>query len=267
MEEQQPEPVPNLIHRKPFPVPGSLKARYQDGKGVPRNIRVQSMSRGGICIEDTSCLSVGTCLQLLLNVKGKMIKAQGEVTWNSKAEWSFLHGIRFTFMKQGDREWFNTFIMDWAAEQIARELDFSGLTEVPAGSDAERRSFARLRIPLRVDVGFNEDTLLIQTHIYDLSEGGLCLISNFEIKKDQKLYLKLWLTDKHFVLLMGIVKYYVKKVHENRVVNFHGVEFTKVDASAAEMVTQFLNQKRSELAAIEITLDDIIAQSGFPELP
>lgn len=267
MEERPREPAADSAYRRSFPVPAFLKALYQDGKGVPREIRVQSLSRGGLCIEDGRCLPVGTCLRLLLNVRGRTIQAQCEVAWNLKTDTSFLHGIKFTFMRQKDREWFNTLIMDWAAEQMAHELDFSGLTQMAVEGTAERRLFARLKIPLRIDVGFNEDTLLIQTQIHDVSEGGLCLISNFEIKQGQKLYMRLWLTDKRSLELSGIVKYCSKKIRENRVVNFHGVEFVKTDTATRESLTQFLEQKRSELAAIEIHLDDIIAQSDFPELP
>ena len=267
MEKRETESAPDLTRGKSLQAPSHLKAKYQDAKGQARNIKVQSLSRGGVCIEDSVCLPIGTCLRLFLNIKGKTVEAQGEVAWNAKTESSFLHGITFTFMEQKGREWLNTFVMDWAAEQIAQDLDFSGLTKGPTESTVERRLFARLRIPLRIEIGFNEDTLLIQTEIYDLSEGGLCLISNFEIRKDQELYLKLWLNDRQCISLTGSVKYCVKKTHDDRNVNFQGVEFTKITPEAAKELAQFLKKKRSELAAIEIAFDDIVGKTNHPQLP
>lgn len=267
MEKQRSKKTNELTQQGAFVPPTLVRAKYKDATGVPKTITVQSISRGGICIEAQNQLALGTSLRFLIRIKGKTVSAQGEVTWNSEVKGSHLHGVKFTFMKQEDREWFNSFVMDWAAEQIAQELDFSGLTKPAVQAEAERRSFARLRIPLRVDVGFNEETMLIQTQIFDLSEGGLCLISNFEIKKDQKLHMKLWLEDKNFVSLRGTVKYCVKKVHENRNVNFHGVEFLKLNEAVSQKLVQFLDRKRAQMAAIELSLDDIIAQTKPPELP
>ena len=265
MDNPLSENVPNpSSSEKSFPVPQFLKAKYQDHAGLSRNLKVRSLSRGGICIEDGSCLPVGTCLRFSLNINGKTIEAQGEVAWNSQENKSFLHGIKFTFMEQSGREWLNTFIMDWAAEQIAESMDFSGLEVVHPAIGIERRSFARLNIPLRVEVGFNEAAMLIHTKIYDLSEGGLCLISNFALKKDQEVHLRLWLREKNFTSLVGIVKNHAEKIHENRKVNFHGIEFSKIAPEAAKEIALFLNQKRSELAVIEISLDDIIAQTDVP---
>ncbi|MBI4394926.1 MAG: PilZ domain-containing protein [Candidatus Omnitrophica bacterium] len=266
MDEIQWENAPEARDEKALPVPTSLRARYQDKNGLSRSIKIRSLSRGGICIEDGVCLEVGTCLRLFLNIKNKKIEAQGEVVWNSREASAFIHGVKFTFMKQEGRDWFNTFIMDWAAEQMAQELDFSSLTALSQAGAIERRSFARLKIPLRVEVGFNQD-MLIQTQIYDLSEGGLCLIANFEFKKEQELKLKLCLTEKQSVSLSGLVKYSAQKIHNGQNVRFHGLEFTKMNESVALDITQFLNQKRAEMAAIEITLDDIIGLGRLPELP
>jgi len=251
---------------KPLTTPSFLKAKYQAGDGKSRNIKIRNLSRGGLCVEDDTRLAIGTSLRLLLSVKSKTIEAQGEVAWTTKTGPPYICGVKFTFMEQKGREWFNTFIMDRAAEQIAEELDFSGLTTVPPQGEIERRSFARLKIPLRADVGFNEDTLLFQAQIYDLSEGGLCLISRFELKKEQELYLKLWFTDKDSVSLTGLIKYAIKKKHENRYVTFHGIEFAKLDQAIANKIAQFLSEKRSQLAAIEISLDDIVAQTRLPEI-
>ena len=246
--------------------PASLKAKYQDGAGKTHNIRIRNLSRGGLCIEDEIKLPIGTSLRLLLNIKNKAIEAQGEVAWATKTGPPYLYGIKFTFMEQKGREWFNTFVMDRAAEQVAEELDFSGLATVPTEGEIERRSFARLKIPLRADVGFNEDTMLLQAQIYDLSEGGLCLISSFELKKGQELNLKIWLSDKEYVYLTGLIKYTVKKKHEDRHVTFHGIEFTRLEKTQVERIARFLKEKRSELAAIEISLDDILTQTNLPEI-
>ncbi|MBI4373176.1 MAG: PilZ domain-containing protein [Candidatus Omnitrophica bacterium] len=267
MDKTDPENLPNAREEKAFPVPNSVKARYRDEKGLSRDIKIRSLSRGGISIEYGTRLEVGTCLRLVLSIKDKKIEAQGEVVWNDQENSVFTHGIKFTFMKQEGRDWFNTFIMDWAAEQIAQELDFSGLTALPQAEAVERRAFARLKIPLRIEVGFKEDTMLFQTQIYDLSEGGLCLISNFELKKDQELKLKLWLSENKCLQINGRVKYSVKKVHDNRNVTFHGVEFAQMSDLMLQTIVQFLNQKRSEMAAIEISLDDIMGQTDLPELP
>lgn len=267
MDKLHSENVPNSTDGKSFPVPRFLKARYRDGTGFSRSIKIRSLSRGGLCVEHNACLSVGTCLRFSLSAKGKKVEAQGEVVWNTQENSVFIHGVKFTFMGQDGRNWFNTFIMDWAAEQMAQDLDFSGLTALSEAGAIERRSFARLKLPLRIEVGFNEDTMLIQTQIYDISEGGLCLISNFDFKKDQELKLRLWLTEKRFIALNGIVRYCVKKIYENRNVTFHGIEFAKISEAAAQEILQFLNQKRSEMAAIEITLDGIMGQAGLPELP
>lgn len=259
----QPASIPN----KPLSLTSLIKAKYQDGRNQPRNIKIRNLSRGGICIEDEVRLPKGTSIRLLLNVKGKTIEAQGEVAWNASAGPPFLHGIKFTFMEQKGREWFNTFVMDSAAEQIADELDFSGLATVATEGEFERRSFARLKIPLRIDVGLNKDVMLFQAQIYDLSEGGACLISSFMLKEGQELKLRLWLNDQEFILLTGIIKYSAKKTHEQRHVNFYGVEFLKSNREALEKIAHFLRTKRSELAAIEITLDDIIAGTHLPEIP
>lgn len=257
--------VTDSAESKPLIAPSYLKAKYQDGD-KSNNVKIRNLSRGGLCIEGEARLTIGTPLRLLLTIKDKTIEAQGEVAWTTKTGPPYLCGVKFTFMEQQGREWFNTFVMDRAAEQIAEELDFSGLTTAPAQVEMERRSFARLKIPLRVDVGFNEDTLLLQAQIHDVSEGGLCLISRFELKKEQELYLKLWFNEKDSISLKGLVKYAVKKKHENKQVTFHGVEFIKLDQAIASQIAQFLKEKRSQLAAIEITLDDIVAKTRLPEI-
>ncbi len=256
----------DLFSSKSLSTPTSLKAKYQDRGGKTHNIRIRNLSRGGLCIEDDMQLAIGTPLRLLLNIKNKAIEAQGEVAWTTKTGPPYLYGVKFTFMEQKGREWFNTFVMDRAAEQVAEELDFSGLTTVPTEGETERRSFARLKIPLRADVGFNEDTMLLQAQIYDLSEGGLCLISSFELKKGQELNLRLWLSDEDHIYLTGVIKYTIKKKHENRHVTFHGIEFTRLEETQAKRITRFLKEKRSELAAIEISLDDILTQTNLPEI-
>lgn len=268
MENPQSENTPNTASGKGFPVPKALTARYQDRAGLSHNIKIRNVSRGGVCVEDTIAHPVGTSLRFHLNFKGKTVQAQGEVTWNKREGSGFLHGIVFTFMEQEGRQWFNTFVMDWAAEYIAEELDFSDLEAAAVKSGMERRSYARLKIPLRADIGFNEDTILIQAEISDVSEGGLCLISNLELKKDQELYLRLWLNNQKFVPLMGAIRYCTKKTYGDKVLNFHGLEFT--DKSASEVlreIKKFLDQKRSEMEAIEISLDEIIGQAKLPELP
>ena len=257
---------PEALSSKPLSAPPLIKAKYQDGQSQPRGIKIKNISRGGICVEDEVRLAIGTSIRLSLNFKGKTIEAQGEVAWGTKTGPPYVHGIKFTFMEPKGREWFNTFVMDHAAGQIAEELDFTALTTAGVEEGAERRSFARLRIPLRIDVGFNEDTMLFQAQIYDLSEGGLCLISNFEMKKGQELNLRLWLSEKEFIPLVGVIKYAVKKTHEQRHVSFHGVEFSKSNLAATNKIAQFLKAKRSELAAIEITLDDIVARTQLPEV-
>ncbi len=267
MDKPRSENAPDLNSGKPLSFPKNFQAKYQDTTGQSHCIKVQNLSRGGICIENSDCLPLGTTLRFFLKIKGRTIKAQGEVDWTTREGSSFLHGIKFTFMEQEGREWFHAFIMDWVAGQVAENLDFSGLQTSPVSDAVERRSFARLKIPLRVEFGFNRETMLIHTQIYDLSEGGLCLISNFQLKKEQELSLKLWLGDSHFISLAGIVKYCVKKVHEKRTVCFNGVEFNKLADSAAKEVAQFLNQKRSELAAIEISLDDLLTKADPLELP
>ena len=264
----RPKKLPGLDSERSIPVPNLLTAKYQNAAGRPENIKIRNLSRGGLCIETDTSLAIGTSLRLLLNFKGKTVEAQGEIVWNSRENTGYLHGIAFTFMAQEGRQWLNTFVMDWTAEQIAKELDFSGLqTALPINLAADRRSFARLKIPLRIDIGFNKDAALIQTQIFDLSEGGLCLISAFQLKKDQRIFLRLWLSDDGFVSLFGEVKYCIKKNYENKAVHFYGVEFEKTDAQSLGHVIQFLKQKRSELAAIEITLDDIVDRSNLPELP
>ena len=217
-------------------------------------------------MEDDACLAVGTCLKLNLNIKGQMIRTQGEVLWNSKEKLGFLHGIKFTFIEPESREPFNTFIMDWAAEQIAEELDFSALTPLPAFPQMERRSFARLKIPLRVDFGFKENSTLVRTHILDLSEGGLCLISNFELKEGQEVLLQLWLDETQIVPLKGMVRYCSKKSEGNQTLYFNGIEFSNLEGQAAKKIADFLALKRSEMAAIEISLDDIVARTSSQKL-
>src|SRR3989338_164987 len=267
MNDPQPRNAPDPALGKPFLLPETLRAKYKDNTGHSHAIKVQNLSRGGICIQDTTYLPIGTSLRFLLKIRGKTIQAQGEVVWSNKEGSSFLHGIKFTFLEQKAQEWFNTFVMDWAAEQVAETLDFSGLELLPAANETERRLFARFKTPLRVEFGFNQETMLIRTQVHDLSEGGLCLSCNFQLKKDQNVYLKLWLYDAHFLPLTGTIKYCVKKTEDTRNVYLNGLEFTKTQQAVAEEITQFLNQKRSQLAAIEITLDDILAQTDHPELP
>ena len=245
-----------------FHIPPSLKAKYQHGKSDTRSIKIRNLSRGGLCIEDSVSLAVGTSIRLFLTVKNQKMGALGEVTWNEQEKDLFIHGIKFTYFSPQAQAWFNTFVMDWAAEHLAENLDFSSLT---APGQAERRMFARLKIPLQVEVGFNPDTLLIQTQIYDISEGGICLVSNFELNKDQEIYLKLWISEQKSISLTGVVKYCMKKLYEKRQVNFHGVEFHPSDA--VKEVVQFLESKRSELDVIELSLDEIMSQTNFPELP
>ncbi|GEM_PF-4517119 len=245
-----------------FQIPPTLSAKYQHGSSPSRSIKVRNLSRGGICIEDNISFPVGTSLKLFLNVKEKKMEALGEVTWNIQEGDLYVHGIKFSFLNPEAQEWFNTFVMDWAASYLAENLDFSSLT---APAQVERRLFARLKIPLRIEVGFNADTMLLQTHIYDISEGGLCLISNFELKKDQDVFLKLWISDEKFIPLIGTIKYCVKKTYQKRQVNFHGVEFQKNEN--VSKVVKYLESKRAELDAVELTLDEIISQTNFPELP
>ncbi len=246
-----------------FRIPPSLKAKYQHGNSPLKVTKVRNLSRGGLCIEDGVSHTVGTSLRIFLKIRDKKMEVQGEVIWNIQEKESlFVYGIKFTFLSHEAQEWFNTFVMDWAAEHLAENLDFSSLT---TPTQAERRMFARLKIPLRVEVGYNPDTILIQTHIYDISEGGLCLISNLELKKDQDVYLKLWFDERKFVLLTGNIKYCAKKTIEKRQVNFHGVEFHQIES--VKEVARFLEAKRSELDMIELTLDEIISQTDFPKLP
>jgi hypothetical protein len=246
---------------KELTVPQTLQAKYEDPSGSARSIKVLTISRGGLCIEDSVSLTVGTCLKLNLLIKDQIIRTQGEVVWNRKEKKGFVHGLKFTFIEPESREQFNTFIMDWAAEQIAQELDFSGLKPIPAFPEMERRSFARLKIPLSVEFGFNQDHMLVRTQIVDLSEGGLCLISNFELKKGQDLSLKLQLTEKREVSLMGTVRYCLKKGNENQTMYFNGIQFSQNEKNALEEIAVFLAQKRSELATIELNLDQIIKQT------
>ncbi len=244
-----------------FSIPESLKATYQHGNLPRRVIKVRNLSRGGICIEDSLSVPVGTSLCFNLNIQGKKIQAQGEVTWNIPEGKNFVHGIRFTFLPPDASEWFNTFVMDWAAEQVAENLDFSSLALEPI----ERRSFARLKIPLAIEVGFNEHTMLLQTKIFDISEGGLCLISNLELKNNQDVFLKLWLNESKFLFLRGLVKYGTKKNFEERWVNFHGIEFTDVKPEVIEELKKFLIHMRSQLDTIDISFDEIISKTDFPE--
>lgn len=245
-----------------FRIPPSLKAKYQHGTSAIRNVKIRNLSRAGLCFEDAVSIPIGTIVKLFLNLKNKKMEAQGQVTWNVRENNFFIHIIKFMFLSEETQKWFNTFVMDWAAEHLAENLDFSSLT---APSEVERRRFARLKIPLRVEVGFNPETLLIQTQIFDISEGGLCLISNFELKKNQEVFLKLWVDDQKSILLTGPIKYCVKKMFEKRQVNFHGVEFHP--SKGVEEVLQFLEAKRAEFDLIELTLDEIISQTDFPELP
>lgn len=262
MEHPSSENAAEFLGGPSFCIPPSLKAKYQHGGSDARTIRIRNLSRGGLCIEDTVSLPIGTSIRLFLNLKEKKMEALGEVTWNTQENKSFIHGIKFTFLSQEAQAWFNTFVMDWAADHLAENLDFSSLT---APTQVERRMFARLKIPLRVEVGFNPDTLLIQTQIYDISEGGLCLVSNFGLNKDQEIYLKLWTSEQKSISLTGVVKYCMKKLYEKRQVNFHGVEFHP--SETVKEVVGFLEAKRSELDAIELSLDEIMSQTNFPELP
>lgn len=266
MDTNPSKSAPKPIFGRSLPVPQSLTAKYQEG-ARSWDIKIQSLSRGGICIRHNTAIPVGATVRLLLHLKEKRTEAQGEVVWNAKEGPSYLHGIKFTFMKQEGREWFHTFAMDWAAEQIAEDLDFSSLTQPEAQHTFERRSFARLKIPLKIEFGFNEDTMLVETHIYDLSEGGLCLISQFEMKQDQELMFRLWLNEGYFVRLTGAVRYCVKKIYDNKMVNFHGVEFKKVSKESSIEINRFLAKTRSQMAAIEITLDDIIGLTNPSQLP
>ncbi len=245
-----------------FRIPSNLKAKYQSGNSIVRSIKIRNLSRGGLCIEDNVSLAVGTSIKLFLTLKNQKMEATGEVTWNEPENGLFIHGIKFTFLSPETQKWFNTFVMDWAAEHLAENLDFSSLT---APGQADRRMFARLKIPLRVEVGLNPDTLLIQTQIFDISEGGLCLVSNFELNKNLEVYLKLWISKKKSIALTGVVKYCMKKLFEKRQVNFHGIEFHP--SEAVKEVVRFLEAKRNELDAIELSLDEIMSQTNFPELP
>ena len=245
-----------------FEVPSLLKAQYQRGSGKPQNIKVRNLSRAGLCIETPISLPIGSSIRLFLKFKNKKLEVQGEVTWTVKERDVFVHGIKFTFLGGAAQEWFNTFVMDWAAEQLAENLDFSSL-ENPL--PIERRSFARLKIPLRVEIGLNPDTMLLESRISDLSEGGLCLISSLELKKDEEIFLKLWLDQKKYLELSGIIRYCSKKTVKKKQVNFHGVEFRP--CKVLRELEEFLKQKRLELDVIELTFDEIMAQTDLPELP
>ena len=157
-------------------------------------------------------------------------------------------------------------LMARAAEHVAEELDFSSLVKTPPEGDVERRSFARLKIPLRVDFGFKENSVLARTHILDLSEGGLCLISNFELKEGQEVLLKLCLDETHIVPIKGMVRYCSKKSEGNQTLYFNGIEFSNLEGQAAKKIADFLALKRSEMAAIEISLDDIVARTSSQKL-
>ena len=154
--------------------------------------------------------------------------------------------------------------MDHTAGKIVHELDFSGLQVAASPNEMERRSYARLKIPLRVDVGMGRDVPFIQTEIFDISEGGLCLISNFEVEKGNELSLRIWFDEHQSIAMAGVVKYCVKKAHENREVYFHGIEFIRLSEEISNNILQFLKAKRSELAAIEISLDEIVKNDTNP---
>ena len=261
MDNPSSENPANFLGGPSFEVPSSLKAKRQVGSSF-ENVQILSISRGGICIEDKRELKEGTEIHLILQIKDKEMETKGEIAWVQKKGSGFSYGVKFTFLSPEAQEWFNTFVMDWAAEHLAENLDFSSLT---APDQSERRRFARLKIPLHVEVGFHPDTMLIHTQIFDISEGGLCLVSNFELKNDQEVYLRLWLNKEKAVFLTGVIKYCAKKIFEKRQVNFHGVEFHK--SEGADEVALFLDAKRVELDMLEMTLDEIMSQGDFPQLP
>ncbi len=261
MDNQPSENIFKPSEGPSFPVPPALSASYQNG-GTSKSVKILNLSRAGISIEDNAKIPIGKQLNLLLKLKDKKMETKGEISWAEEKGSAFTYGVKFTFLSPEAQEWFNTFVMDWAAEHLAENLDFSSLT---APGETERRRFARLKIPLQVEVGFHPDTMLIHSQIFDISEGGLCLVSNFELKNDQGVYLRLWLNKEKSVLLNGTIKYCAKKIYEKRQVNFHGVEFHKNEG--VEEVARFLDAKRVELDLIEMTLDEIMSQSDFIELP
>ncbi|OGW95442.1 MAG: hypothetical protein A3G33_10725 [Omnitrophica bacterium RIFCSPLOWO2_12_FULL_44_17] len=273
MDSPESSQNPHDLPRDQIRIPAGLKAKYQQGDSEPHEIKIQNISRGGICMEDQVLLPEGTCLHLLLKIKEKVVDAYGEVSWSEKQESGFLHGIKFTFMDQDSREWLNAFVMDWAAEYIAESLDFSDIAEmeidmgIECDSTVERRHYARLRLPLRVDFSFSGTTKFVQTQTHDLSEGGLCFTCGFNLRKDQELHLWLWLSATEEIHIRGIVRHTSKRYAEGKTIYFHGVEFLIIEDSSRSRFSEFLAQKRSELAAIEVSLDDIISQGDRPELP
>ena len=89
-------------------------------------------------------------------------------------------------------------------------------------------------------------------------------MSDLKLKKDEMVYLKLWISDQKLVPLIGTIRYCLERIVNKQYAYFHGVEFHQ--NKYLHEIIQFLKTKRAELDLIEMTLGQIVSYSDFPGL-